>query len=234
MEKRTWTARGEMTGSDKAVISALANESMRASRIFVTGEVHGSYIGEAAVRLLFNINNVLYTNGASQEPLFVETKDDTMRMTRFDPAFVWRCFHPDILMDLITDETIRLGVKMDPFMMDDFDFYEALIAALKTEKGEYIFPVVQKGGDINAYNNAVYLSCLLLFGKPGYLDVPVAQHFADQSAETQLKYAEYRELNVVQQKELKKLREQFGHIRALTNPELDFIVSLYEGEVKKC
>jgi len=38
----------------------------------------------------------------------------------------------------------------------------------------------------------------------------------------------------VQQKELKKLREQYGHIRALTNPELDFIVSLYEGEVKKC
>jgi len=234
MEKRAWTAHGETAGSDKQVISALANESKMASRIFVTGEVHESYVGDAALRLLININNVLYTNGASQEPLFVETKYGTVRMTRFNPAFVWRCFHPDIFVALAIDEAARLGVKMDPLAMDHFDFYESMIAALKKEKGEYLFPIVQKGGDIDSYNNAVYLSCLLLFEKPGYMDVPVAQHFADQSAETQLKYAEYRELNVAQQKELIKLRKQYAHIQALTNPELDFIVSLYEGEVKKC
>jgi len=119
-------------------------------------------------------------------------------------------------------------------MMDHFDFYESIIAALKAEKGEYIFPIVQKGGDMDSYNNAVYLSCLILFGKPGFLDVPVAQHFAGESAEVQLKYAKYRELSLKQQKELIRLRNLYGHIQALTNPELDFIVSLYEGEVKKC
>jgi hypothetical protein len=142
MEKRTWTTHGEMAGSDKAVIFALANESMPASRIFVTGEVHGSYIGEAAVRLLININNVLYTNGVSQEPLFVETKDDTVRMTRFDPAFVWRCFQPDTLVALAIDEAARLGVKMDPLAMYHFDFYESMIDVLKTERGEYVVPIV--------------------------------------------------------------------------------------------
>jgi len=234
MEKRAWTTRGEMKGTDKQVISALANESKTASRIFVTGEVHENYVGDAALRLLININNVLYTNGVSQEPLFVETKNETVRMIRFDPSFVWRCFHPDTLVALAIDEAARLGVKMDPFAMDHFDFYESMIAAIKAEKGEYIFPIVQKGGDLNSYNNTVYLSCLLLFGKPGYMDVPVAQHFADQSAETQLKYAKYRELNVVQQKELIKLRKQYEQIQALTNPELDFIISLYEGEKGKC
>jgi hypothetical protein len=79
----------------------------------------------------------------------------------------------------------------------------------------------------------MYLSCLFLFGKTGYMDVPVAQHFADQSAETQLKYADYRKLNVKQQKEFIRLRDRYGHIQALTNQELDFIVSFYKGEVKK-
>jgi len=142
---------------------------------------------------------------------------------------VWRSFHPDIFVGLVIEEAKRLGVKMDPFEMDHFDFYESMITALKAEKGEFIFPIVQKGGDINAYYNAMYLSSLLLFGKSNFLDIPVAQHFTDLLAEIQLKYAKYRELNVVQQKELIKLRKQYGHIQALTNPEIDFIISLYEG-----
>lgn len=228
MEKRAWTARGMPTAVDKNVIASLADNNKMAARIFVTGEVHENYVGEVAGKLLVGINDTLYKNGVSQEPLFVETGDGTVRMTRFDPAFVWRSFHPDILVSLVIDEAKRLGVKMDPFDMDHFDFYESMIVALKAEKGEFIFPIVQKGGDIDAYYNAMYLSCLLLFGKSDFMDIPVAKHFADLSAETQLKYAKYRKLNVVQQKELIKLRNLYGHIQALTNPELDFIVSLYE------
>ena len=228
MEKRAWTARGTPTAIDKFVIAALADNNKMAARIFVTGEVHQNYVGEVAHGLLVGINDTLYKNGASQEPLFIETKEGTVRMTRFDPYFVWRCFHPDIFVSLVIDEVKRLGVKMDPFDMDYYDFYESMITALKTEKGEFIFPIVQKSGDIDAYYNAMYLSCLLLFKKSNFMDIPVAQHFADLSAETQLRYAKYRELNAVQQKELIKLREQYAHIQALTNPEIDFIFSLYE------
>jgi hypothetical protein len=191
MEKRAWTARGMPTALDKQVIAALVDNNKMAARIFVTGEVHKNYVGEVAYKLLVGINDTLYKNGATQEPLFVETMDGTVRMTRFDTSFVWRSFHPDILVGLLIDEAERLGVNMDPFDMDHFDFYESMIAALKAENGEFIFPIVQKGGDKDAYYNAMYLSCLLLFGKPNFMDIPVAQHFADLSAETQLKYAKY-------------------------------------------
>ena len=229
MERRAWTARGEMTAADRQVIQAMAQDNKVAARIFVTGEAHEYYLGEAAYRLLINVNDVLYKNGVSEEPLFLETKDSTVRMARFDPQFVWRCFHPEILVDLVVQEAKRLGVNMDPWKMDNFDFYEEMIACIKAEKGDFIIPKVQKGGDLTSFYHAVYLSCLLLFGKPGYMDVPVAQHFVDQSAEAHLKYAEYKKLSEKQADEVKNLRVEYGGIQGLTNPELNFIVGLYEG-----
>ena len=93
-----------MEVSDKVVISAVAEKNKVAARVFVTGEVHEDYIGDAAVRLLVNINDVFYEMGAGREPLFVETREGTVRMARFAPEFVWRCFDPDTLTTLITDE----------------------------------------------------------------------------------------------------------------------------------
>lgn len=229
MEERAWTMNGKMLAVDRRVIKALADNDKIASRVFITGEVHEDYIGEAAAKNLISINDVFYTNGLNQEPLFVNTMDDTVRMTRFDPNFVWRCFQPEILVDLVTEEAKRLGVKMDAWMMDHFDFYESMIAALKAEKGEFIIPIVQKGGDVNAYYNAVYLSCLLLFGKSNFMDTHISKHFSEQSAEAQLKYAKYRTLNEFEQKEVINLREQYGKLESLTNPEMNFIFSLYKN-----
>ncbi|MDR1073826.1 MAG: hypothetical protein LBL45_09165, partial [Treponema sp.] len=122
---RPWTARGEMTGADKAVIQGLADKNRVAARIFVTGEV-----GEAATRLLVNVNDVYYKNNAGCEPLFVNTRNDTIRMTRFNPEAVWRCLHLDILVELVPDEIDRLGVNMDPWKMGCFDFYQNMAAAM--------------------------------------------------------------------------------------------------------
>jgi len=228
MEKRAWTMNGKMLAIDKLVISALVENDKIASRIFVTGEVHEDYIGEFATRDLLNINKIFYSNEFTFEPLFINTMDDTVRMTRFDPNFVWRCFHPEILVDLVTQEAKRLGVKMNAWLMDHFDFYESMIAAIKAEKGEFIIPLVPKGGDEIAYYNACYLSCLLLFGKTNLFDIPVAKHFSEQSAEAQLKYVKYRTLNESEQKEVINLREQYGKLQNLTNPEINFVISLYD------
>jgi len=229
MEGKEWTKRGKMLDIDRKVIMSLVEKDKIASRIFVTGEVHQYYVGEAAQNMLLGINSVYYTGGLSEEPLFVETMDDTVRMTRFDPRFVWGCIKPETLVELITEETKRVGVPFDPWKMDNFDFYEEMVEYLKFTKGDFIIPVPKKGADVTAHYNNVYLSCLLLFGKPGYMDVPVWQHFAEQSAEAQLRYAEYRKLNPVEQTEAVKLREQYEHIQVLTSPEVKFIISLYKG-----
>jgi hypothetical protein len=233
MEKRAWTARGTMTEADTRVIASVVAHDKTAARIFVTGEVHENYIGDLAARHLMNVNDVLYKNGAGSEPLFVDTKDNTIRMTRFDPNIAWRCLDPDILVALVTEEIKRLGVKMDPWAMDYFDFYESMVGAFKKEKSVFTIPVPEKGKDsINTFYSGVYLSCLVLFGKPGYMDITVAQHFASPDVALHLREIECFELNAEQQEEVIKLREDYGNIQALTNPELKFIVSIYAGESK--
>jgi hypothetical protein len=226
-----WTAQGEMISADKPVIQGLVDKNRAASRIFVTGEVAEGYIGDAATRLLLNINDAYYNNKAGWEPLFINTRNSTVRMTRFDPEVVWRCFHPDILVGLVQDEITRLGVDMDPWKMDYFDFYQNTIAAMKAAHGEAI-AVVKKGSDIDDFYHGVYLSCLLLFGKPGYMDVPVAEHFAQKEATDFLRSVGIFQLNEDEQKKLEMLRKEYGNIQLLTNPEMSFVVDLYEGVLK--
>jgi hypothetical protein len=229
---KPWTARGEMINADKAVIQGLTDKNRVAARIFVTGEVAETYIGDAVTRLLVNVNDVYYKNNAGAEPLFINTRNSTIRMTRFDPEFVWRCFHPDILVGLVQDEIDRLGVDMDPWKMDHFDFYQNMVAAMKEAAHGEAAAMVQKRSDIDSFYHGVYLSCLLLFGKPGYMDVPVAEHFAQKEAADFLRNAEVYRLNEAAQEKLAKLREEYGGIRSLTNPEMQFIVDLIAGALK--
>jgi hypothetical protein len=231
MENKAWTARGEMIGADRTVIQGLADKNRVAARIFVTGEVAEGYIGDAATRLLINANDIYYTNKAGCEPLFINTRDNTVRMARFDPEVVWRCFHPDILVGLVKDEIARLGVDMDPWKMDYFDFYQNMVAAMKAAHGEAV-AVIKKGDSIDDFYHGIYLSCLLLFGKPGYMDVPVAGHFAQKEAADFLRDAGIFQLNEAEQKKLEGLRKEYGSIQALTNPEMNFVVDLYEGVLK--
>jgi hypothetical protein len=223
---KPWTRRGTMLRDDEGLIRAIADKNRAAARIFVTGEVLESYIGEAAVRLLIAVNDTCYENGAGEEPLFVQTRDNTVRMARFDPEFVWRCFHPDILAGLVQDEIARLGVDMDPWKMDYFDFYQNMVAAMKAAHGEAV--VLKKGDSIDDFYHGIYLSCLLLFGKPGYMDVPVAGHFARKEAADFLRGAGIFKLNEAERKKLEGLRKEYGGIQALTNPEMHFIVDLVE------
>ena len=226
-ERKAWTARGEVQETDKAVIQALVDKNLVAARIFVTGEVHESYIGDAATRLLVNINDTLYKDGVEHEPLFVQTRDDTVRMTRFDPAVVWRCFHPDTLVKLIEEESARLHVDMDPLGMEHFDFYEELASVIRKKTGNAV-PIAWKDSDLDAYYSAVYLSCLLVFGKSGYLDIPVAQYFAQPVVADWMAKVDYRLLTVHELNKLEDLGKEYCRIQSLTNPELNFIISLYE------
>jgi hypothetical protein len=227
-----WTKRGEMISADRPVIQGLAGKSKAASRIFVTGEVAEDCIGGAAARLLLSINDVYYTDKAGCEPLFVQTRDDTIRMARFDPRFVWQRIHPDTLVELVQAEIDRLGVGMDPWKMDYFDFYQNMAAAMKAACGEDIILVKAKSG-IDDFYHGVYLACLLLFGKPGYMDVPVAEHFAQREAADFLRSAVFLQLDADELKRLEKMREEYGNIRALTNPEMHYVVDLYERLVKQ-
>jgi hypothetical protein len=228
---KPWTARGTMISADKAVIQGLADKNRVAARIFVTGEVAEAYIGDAATRLLVNVNDVYYGNNAGCEPLFINTRNSTVRMTRFDPEAVWRSFHPDLLVKLVRDEIDRLGVDMDPWKMDYFDFYQNMVAAMKDTHGEAV-AVVKTGTGIDDFYHGIYLSCLLLFGKPGYMGVPVAEHFARKEAADFLRGVEIFQLRESGRKKLEALRKDYGNIRSLVNPEMQFVIDLYEGVLK--
>jgi hypothetical protein len=120
---------------------------------------------------------------------------------------------------------------MDPWKMEYYDFYQNMAAAMKADHGEAV-AVVKKGSSIDDFYHGVYLSCLLLFGKPGYMDVPVAEHFAQKEAADFLRSTEIFRLNEDEQKKLEALRKEYGNIQSLTNPEMRFIVDLLEGVLK--
>jgi hypothetical protein len=226
MEKKSWTTRGVITEADKLVINGIVENNLAAARIFVTEEVSEKYIGEAATRLLCNINDTLYENGAGQEPLFQQTKERTIRMNRFDPAVVWRLIPRDVFFEnLAVAESARLGFEWIP--LDAFDFYESLTLHVKNEHPDS-FPAVGKKPGIDTLYQAVYLGSLLLFNKPGYMAVPPEQHFAQEETEGFLHGLMFKELSKTQLKKLSALREQYGALQGLTNPELHFLVDLYE------
>jgi hypothetical protein len=227
MEKRAWTARGEIHDLDKTLIRTLAGKNLTASRIFVTGEVHENYIGDDAVRLLVSVNDTLHENGVEHEPLFVQTNYNTIRMVRFDPAVVWRCFHPDTLVQLVEEEANRLHVPMDPRGIECFDFYEEMVRVIQNKIGRGV-PVAWKDSNLDAYYSVVYLSCLLVFGKPGYLDLSVAQYFAQPIVADFMAKVDYWLPGASVLNELEDLRQKYCKIKLLTNSELNAVVSLYE------
>lgn len=233
MSKDSWTFRDYNIPPDAGLIRGIVERDRIAARIFITGEVHENYIGEAARRRMFHMNDAFYEDGTGLDPLFLVTKEDTIRMTRYDPEFVWRCIHPDILIDLVNDESNRLGIEMDPYLMDHFDYYESAIAALEEKKGGFVLPMVKQVHDIDYLYNAFYLSALLFFKKPGHMGIPVASQFANPINTEQLKRMEYRELDPEDQKKAGDLIMKYKDVKLLTNPELFFITSLYEKAVRR-
>jgi hypothetical protein len=83
------------------------------------------------------------------------------------------------------------------------------------------------------FYHGVYLACLLLFGKPGYMDVPVAEHFARKEAAGFLRRAVFLQLKDGEKETLEELRKEYGSIRSLTNPEMHFVVDLYERVITR-
>ena len=227
MEKKAWTTGGEMLDVDRLAIRSIADHNLVAARIFVTGEVHESYIGEAAVRYLINFNDTFYQNGVSFEPLFTETKSGTVRMTRFAPRLVWHWFHPDKVGKLIEEEAKRLHVDVKFLEMDEFDFYQEMIRVIRKKAGVAV-PIAWKDSGFDEYFNAVYLSCLLLLGKGGYLDIPVAEFFADPKVADWMATVNYRQLTAAEYGNLEILKEEYRKIYALTNPEMHFIIDLFD------
>jgi hypothetical protein len=233
MEKQVWTARGVVTAGDKVVIKRVADHNPVASRIFLTGEVHASHIGETAAILLDSINDVI--DGAMkghdgqyiEEPLFIRTKQGTIQMSRFEPEAVWKTFNPDLLQQIQAEEEKRLGHEVQ---LDEFDFYQSLIATFKAKHGEYLFPVVENYGGLDVFYNIMYLSALLLYGKPGYMAVPVSQHFALPENAGFIRAVKFRPLTKIEQKKIVELREKHNVVQGLTNPELAFLLNLYDAD----
>jgi hypothetical protein len=196
----------ELTYKDKAVIRAVAERDNTAARIFLTGEVREDYIGSKAALMLYAINDML------DEPLFIQTRWGTAHMERFDPEVVWRCFHPDLLMELQCAEEERLA--LDPVRLDIFDFYQSFAAS---KKGMFPVPYEEPIWDLNkeeVFYQVLYLGSILLYGKGGYARVPVAQHFAGREAEQFMRNIRY---------------EKIGDVpKGSYNEELKFMMRLYD------
>jgi hypothetical protein len=151
-------------------------------------------------------------------------------MARFEPETVWKTLNPDLLQQIHREEEKRLGHEVQ---LDEFDFYQSLILTFKATYGEYIFPVVENYGDLEVFYNAMYLGALLLYGKPGYMAVPVSQHFALPENTEFIQAVKFRQLSRVEKAKIVELREKHKVVQGLTNPELNFLLNLYDADAGK-
>ncbi|MDR2794089.1 MAG: hypothetical protein LBB61_10590 [Treponema sp.] len=135
------------------------------------------------------------------------------------------------MIEAVQEEVKRLGVEMDPWKMGYFDFYRNMIAAMKETYGDTVI-MMKVGSDVEDFYQGMYLACLLLFEKPGYMDVPVAAHFAQKEAVRFLRSAIYIPLDKEDMEKLEALRDAYGGIEILTNPEMKFVLSIYEKAMK--
>jgi hypothetical protein len=224
---RIWTKWGdELSQLDKDVIGAIARKSRAAAQIFVTGELWAGRLGELDDSLLFASNDMLCDKGG--EPLFELTKQGTIHMTRFDSREVWSLWKDrdvDMLQELINKEASRFGVEnLD---VGEWDFYRCLVEHLDGPHGVLRMPIPH-APDLEAYYQAMYLAALLLFGKDGYMAVPVSRHFAlPETGEYISKHVRYRFLTVPESDRCLELLGQYQDKRFLTNKELDFLADLF-------
>jgi hypothetical protein len=229
--QRPWTEHGAMLSFDRAVIAEVVGHDLMAGRIFVTGEASEDYLGEDAAAFLEYVNEAYYSKKFPKkhavEPLFTDTRHNTVKMTRFVTRDVWTSMPVETLAKLIEAENARMGINFDPWNMNSFDYYKEAVDALRKEHGATVaIPADPLKHD--AFYHAVYLSCLLLFDKPGYMNVPVAEHFAQPEAAEFLKTVQYADLDETEQRTVQELRDNYGVIQALTNPEVHFILDCYD------
>jgi hypothetical protein len=193
-----------------------------AARVFLTGEAREDFLG-SEVDMLYKANDLI------PEPLFIQTKDMTVRMARFRPEEVWRCFSPELLIGLCRDECIRFG--LEDLELEEFDFYKSLIRYLRDRKdGKPCIPVPFKEDAETCYQ-VLYFGALYLFDKPGYMAVPVEKHFCRRETEEFLKTIRFRELNDDEAAEWNEIQDAGMMKDALTNQEIEFLVSLHDRDL---
>lgn len=217
----------EFSQSEKKLISAIADNYPIAARVLLTGEVHKSYIGIPSTYLLLSANDMI------AEPLFMHTNAGTVKMTRFDPINVWRCFHPQILIQLVEDESKRLGI--DDVSLDYYCYYTSMLIAIKKRYGDrFIYPVINdsirsEAGELEAFFLTNYLGSLLLFGKSGYDDVAMSRFFAMPLTAQFMQTVSFYTLNAEQQSELIDIRNKYGKISGISNTEFHFVSHLFDS-----
>ena len=226
--KKSWTFRAHNLIFDKQSIKGIAEADRNAARIFIAGELPLNDIGPESFNFLIGSDDVNYKNRVYIDPLFERTRHDTIRMTRFDPKFVWPCINPEVFIDLAETEAARLGLDMDVRMMEHYDFYESMVHCMKVENGDFCVPALKAGMPPSLRFCVTYLMCLLLFWKPGYMGVPVAEFFSDSEALGYMKFMEWSILTEKEQKEIVSLRERYGKVSALTGPEIRFIINFFD------
>ena len=223
-----WSFRDYNLIFEHELVKLFQQNNMVASRIFLTGEVDIEYIGEMSANQLIEIDRVNIDFEDKRNPLFIETREGTIRMSRFDPLFIYKCFTPDNFRRVVNDESTRLGINMTADEMFRDDYYEAVVDHIKEKNGEWIVPILRSNNNEEFYQ-AMYLACLLIHEKPCYMGVHIATHFAAPETAEYLSYVQYRNLSDNEIDEVLKL-VKYQEFRGLSNPEVLLALNILEGK----
>lgn len=187
------------------------------------------YIGPPERAILERLN-YLYLE-KKLEPLFVYTEDDCLCMRRFDPVTVWKWIPETLLVQIIGHELDRFGTDgpMAAEVIEQGDFYKALFNYFYKKHGPVALRIPMPSDTSYRYTGAMYLSSILLFGKPGCYDIPVNNICGHPGLPALFRLENTRPLSPEERKQHAELCEDFGELNFITNNELSFIINTLEA-----
>jgi hypothetical protein len=203
---KPWCFRpGEITSKDKAAIRGLTEVQPLLVQFFLTGEMSVERLGDIGARALLAANDTV------DEPLFVLTYANTIRMQRFDASAIWPLINQPALHSAVGRESAYLGCANHRLV--GFDFYYSLLFNIG-----FMDRICMAAGW-----RATYYNALTLFRKSGYLGISVTEFFSAHDRD-QDKYMGFHRMEPYMSAERDRVWSQKAV--GLTNGEMNFLSSI--------
>ncbi|GHU60839.1 hypothetical protein FACS189445_1360 [Spirochaetia bacterium] len=216
-----WTKRGnkKLSTADCEIIKSAAGIA-GAAPLWATGEQHVDAISRQHWPLLMK-------NALLPDPLFVFTAKNHLKLARYDFQTVMSLLSPEQRQRTLRDTMKQLNLAFEDQNMTDF--YESLIAALAGQAPGGRSAFLYFTNDQTGFDS-IYVSALLLFHKPGYLDITAPEFFADMGVKRpNFGYARFRVLTDDENSLILEAQEKGQGTELFTNLEIITLQQLWVG-----
>jgi hypothetical protein len=221
MFEKPWSFAEEMSSEDISLMLEIllsGDDGSVYGRLALSGEIPIDVLGTEDCSKLLSLEEV-WTSKCENPPLFIITRDATLKMLRFDPQQLWQLLPQEYINQAARLELTRLSVK-EPVTVTDCDFYRSVVRYWARK-----YPECAVCADSSYGWYRQYLTMLLLLEKPGLNDVSVGRFFALGKTEQMLRNMVFKPLSEEQKECVEGLRHLYSESPYIFPEESSFVYS---------